>query len=81
MTEMKTVADYYNIRDIEIQKLAESKSEYYLKVRDFWHQVKDLPMQGLSPGRCSWLDKIETDIAENWRDKWIAEDADQEECF
>lgn len=76
---MTTVADAYNIRDIEIRKLCEGSdgfsSKYYIAVRDFWFQNKDTPIDKLSEKQAAWLAKIEDDISENWRDKWMEEDA------
>lgn len=76
-----TVAEFWNIRDIEIKKLAETGSDYYRSVRDFWEGVKEMPQMEMSPGRRSWLNKIEEDIENNWRDLWIAQDAEWGEDF
>lgn len=75
---MKTVTEYYNISDREIKRLAETRNPYWLKVRDFWWQIKDRDVQSLSQAQASWLGNIEEEIDINYRPAWMREEYEKE---
>lgn len=74
----ESVEGFYTITDHEIAKLAELKTAYYLKVRDFWWSIKERDVTSLSQGQASWLSTIEVDLEDNWRPKWNAEEGPDE---
>lgn len=74
MKKQKTVADFYNITSHEIAKLSATKEPYWMKVSEFWYQVKDRWADAISTGQANWLSKIEADLEDNWRPKWMQEE-------
>lgn len=79
MTSEKTVAEFYNITDHEIRKLAELREPYYYNVRDFWWQVRDLPLSQVSPARKFWLQGIENELDRTWRPFWYETEGEDHE--
>lgn len=71
---MSLVADFYNITDHEIEKLSKTKSAYWMNVSSFWHRVSVKPVTHISSGEANWLSKIEADLEDNWRPKWMEEE-------
>jgi len=67
----RLVNEFFNIEDFEIKKLSETQETYWLKVRDFWWQVKDTDVNSITSGQASWLSKIEADLEDNWRPRWM----------
>jgi hypothetical protein len=78
-TDSRLVSEFYDITDFEIKKLHEQNTPYMDKVFAFWWQIKESPVDRLTPGQTKWLSTIEADLSDNWRQKWMEEEG--MECF
>lgn len=65
--------DFYEISDFEIDKLAATKNPYWMKVRDFWWQVREMDIRFLSRKQNAWLSSIEEELY-GWREEWMAKE-------
>ena len=77
----RLVSQFYDIEDHEIKKLADTKEPYWMKVRDFWWSVKEREAEKISSAQANWLSKIEAELTDYWRPKWMQEEGAEQEEF
>lgn len=63
-SQSKTVREYFEINELLLEELAESKNPYWEKVSDFYEQVHDRNADTLSEGQLRWLSMIVDQLEE-----------------